>query len=344
VSRDSDRHKFAATADHGFPAVKAIEEPDVTTPQARFAEFLGRICLTTFLFAVCLAAAQTPAAAQVVVVVNGSPITALDIEQRSKLMSSGASHKAPSRQEVINDLIEDRLKITYAKRYSFEVSDKEVDEAFETMAKRQHLSARQFEQVLLHAGIEPSALKARTRAEITWSQLVRGRYSSSLQIGEADIKTALEARNISDKDEIGYVYTLYPVTVVVQRSDASNPSIEAKRQTADGLRSRFQNCNMGLAMARALRDVAVGEPVSRSSADLPAPLRELLGNMQIGQMTAPEVTAQGLQMYALCAKKENTTDSTAKHEVREELYNKRFGTEAKKFMEEIRKSAMIEYK
>jgi len=103
-------------------------------------------------------------------------------------------------------------------------------------------------------------------------------------------------------------------------------------------------CNEGLAMARALRDVAVREPITRSSADLNSQLRDLLGNIEVGHLTAPEVTAQGLQMFAVCNKKETTAESPLKREVREQLFAKRYESESKKYLEEIRKSAMIEYK
>jgi peptidyl-prolyl cis-trans isomerase SurA len=97
-------------------------------------------------------------------------------------------------------------------------------------------------------------------------------------------------------------------------------------------------------MARAIRDVAVREPITRSSADLSTQLREILGNIEVGHLTAPEVTAQGLQMFAVCNKKETTAESPLRREVREQLYTKRFESESKKYLEEIRKSAMIEYK
>jgi peptidyl-prolyl cis-trans isomerase SurA len=49
-------------------------------------------------------------------------------------------------------------------------------------------------------------------------------------------------------------------------------------------------------------------------------------------------------MFALCDKKESAAESPAKRELREQIYTSRYETEAKKFLEEIRKSAMIEYK
>jgi peptidyl-prolyl cis-trans isomerase SurA len=290
------------------------------------------------------AAVAVPAGAfaQVVVIANGSPITAYDIEQRTKLITT-STHKAPTRQEVIQELIDDRIKITKAKSYGFEVPDAEVDQAFANMAKNQQLSPQQFTQVIERAGISPTTIKARVRAELTWSQLVRGRYSASLEIGEAEVTKALSERNDSQGDVAGYIYTLYPVMILVP-SGSSAAVIEAKRREAENLRGRFVSCNEGLAFSRALRDVAVREPISRSSADLTPQLREVLGSIQVGHLTTPEPTAQGLQMFALCDKKESKTDSPLKREVRQELYSKRFEIESKRFLDEIRKSAMIEYK
>ena len=280
--------------------------------------------------------------AQVVVIANGSPITEYDIQQRTKLMTVSA-HKPPTRQEIINDLIDDRLKISRAKVYGLEVGDSEVNGAFEGMATRQHITPEQFSQVLERAGISPNTVKSRIRAELTWQQLIRGKYASSLQVGDSDIASALKERNENEAATVGYDYTLYPVIVVVARG-ASESTMALKRSEAENLRSRFVSCNEGLAMARGLRDVAVREPISRSSADLSPQLRELLGNMQVGHLTTPEVTAQGLQMFAVCNKKESKTETPLKRELREQIFSKRFESESKKFLDEIRKSAMIEYK
>ena len=290
------------------------------------------------------AAVAVPAAAcaQVVVVANGSPITAYDIDQRTKLIVT-STHKNPTREEVINELIDDRIKLAKAKTYGFELGDAEVDEAFNNMAKNQHISPQQFAQFLEHAGVDPNTVKARVRAELTWSQLVRGKFSASLEIGESDISKALRSRNETQAEAVGYIYTLYPVMLLVPQG-SSAAVMEAKRREADNLRSRFISCKEGLAFSRALRDVAVREPISRSSAELAPQLRELLGNMQVGHLTTPDVTAQGLQMFALCDKKESKTDSPIKREVRQQLYSQRFDIEAKKFLDEIRKQAMIEYK
>ncbi|MGC1704501.1 MAG: SurA N-terminal domain-containing protein [Pseudolabrys sp.] len=296
--------------------------------------FLSVVVTLTF-------AAPTTSYAQVVVIANGSPITEYDIQQRMKL--DAISQKSPNRQQAINDLIDDRLKIARAKVYGLEVGDSEITGAFENMAGRQHITVAQFTQVLERSGISPNTVKARIRAEMTWQQLIRGKYNSSLQIGDSDIAKALKDKNEGDAPAVGYIYTLYPVMVVVARG-SSEATISAKRSEAENLRSRFASCADGLAMARGLRDVAVRDPITKNSADLSPQLRDLLGNIQVGRLTPPEVTAQGLQMFAVCNKKESATDSPQKREMREQLFVKRFESESKKYLDEIRKAAMIEYK
>jgi peptidyl-prolyl cis-trans isomerase SurA len=312
---------------------------DIAMPRIniKFRTFRRWIAGAAFAAAVAVPAA---AFAQVVVVANGSPITAYDIEQRAKLIET-STHKTPTRQEVINELIDDRIKIAKAKSYGFEVPETEIDSAFNNMAKNQHISPQQFAQFLDRAGISASTVKARIRAEATWNQLVRGKFSASLDIGEAEINKALHASN--QADAVGYIYTLYPVMLLVPQGTSAD-IMEAKRREAENLRGRFVSCNEGLTFSRALRDVAVREPITRSSAELTPQLRELLGNMPIGRLTTPDVTPQGLQMFALCDKKESKTDSPIKREIRQQLFAQRFESESKKFLDEIRRQAMIEYK
>jgi peptidyl-prolyl cis-trans isomerase SurA len=292
--------------------------------------------------AVALALPAAAARAQVVVVANGSPITEFDIAQRTKLIAT-STRKPTTRQEVIRELIDDRLKIARAQAYGLHVTAEEVNKAFDNMAKRQGISVKQFAEVLARAGIAAESVKARIRAELTWSELIRGKFGPSLQVTDADVTRMLQERQTTDAAEIGYIYTLYPVTIVVP-SGSSATALEAKRREAENLRSRFTSCKDGLALARALRDVAVREPISRASSDLPKATRDVLASLPLGHLTTPDVTALGLQMFALCDKKQTNQESPLKTQVRNEIYVKRFEAQAKQYLEEIRKQAMIEYK
>jgi peptidyl-prolyl cis-trans isomerase SurA len=326
-----------------FPNAAATAVMDNAMPSIHTRHRPLRRWLASLVFAAIVAVPTGSVFAQVVVIANGSPITAYDIEQRTKLLMSSGNKQKPDRQEVIKELIDDRLKIAKARTYGLAVSDAEVDEAYNSMATRQHITPAQFAQLLGRSGIAPETIKARIRADLTWGQLVRGKFSSTLEIGESEITKALRERKDPEADPVGYIYSLTPVMVLVPQGSAEN-ILDSKRREAENLRGRFLTCKDGLAFARALRDVAVREPVSRSSADLPPPLRELLAKMEVGRLTTPEVTPQGLQMFALCEKKESKSDTPGKREMRQQLFAKQFEVEAKKYLDEIRKQAMIEYK
>ena len=286
----------------------------------------------------CSMPATTGLAQQVVVMVGGEPITALDVEQRTKLTQL-STQKAPPRQEVLEELINERLKIREGKRWGLEIPNSEVDQAYATMAGRMRMTADQMTQTLAKSGIHPNTLKSRIRADLVWSQLVRGRYSSSLQIGEKDLLAAT-----TEGEAVGYDYTLRPILFIVAPG-SPEAVIEGRKREAEGLRNRFSGCDEGIAFARGLKDIAVRDQIVRSSADIPEPLRKVLDGIEVGKLTAPEVTKYGVEVYAVCAKKESTADNTiGKRKARDSLFAARYEERSKKYLEEVRRGAMIEYK
>jgi len=287
-----------------------------------------------------------PAFAQhVAVIVNGSPITTYDIEQRMKF-DTLATHKTPSRQDVIEELIDEKLKVQTGLRYKLEITDSEVDTAYAGMSQRMRVSPQQLTQMLAHAGIDAQTLKSKIRADIAWQQIVRGKFSSSLQVRDQDVAMKVASTNPNNeeaKKDVGYEYTLRPILFLVP-SGASAAVIDARKRDAEGLRVRFQNCNDGIPFARALRDVAVRDQMIKTSADLAAPMRKILDELEVGRLTTPDVTPQGLQMFALCARKENKLDGAATRQARDELFAEQFTAKSKKYLANLRKGAMIEVK
>jgi peptidyl-prolyl cis-trans isomerase SurA len=289
------------------------------------------------------AAVALPSAAraqQVVVIVNGEPITALDIEQRAKLIQL-SSHKTPTRQEVLDELINEKLKVREAKKWGLEIPTSDVDNAYASMASRMRLTPEQLTEHLAKSGVHPATLKARIKADITWPQLVRGRYQQSLQINEKDILTAMESKS---NDTVGYDYTLRPILFFVP-AGSPDTFVEGRKREAEALRSRFQGCESGVGFARALKDVAVREQVIRSSADIPEQLRKVLEGVEVGRLTPPEVTKFGIEMFAICAKKESAADnSPVRRQVRESIMAERYEQRSKQYLQELRRGAMLEYK
>ena len=299
-----------------------------------------RLLAATIFISAALMAATAARAQQIVVIVNGEPITALDVDQRSKLTQL-STHKVPPRQEVIDELINEKLKLREAKKFGLEITASEVDTAYASMAGRMRFTADQLTQQLARSGVNVSTLKARIKADIAWAQIVRGRYQASLQIGEKDILSAMDTKS---DDTVGYDYTMRPILFLVP-TGSPEAFIDGRKREAEALRGRFQGCEEGIAFARALKDVAVREQVVRSSADIPAELRKVLEGIEVGRLTPPEITKFGVEMFAICAKKESSADnSPGKRQAKESLMAKRYEQRSKQYLQEIRRGAMLEYK
>jgi peptidyl-prolyl cis-trans isomerase SurA len=281
-------------------------------------------------------------AQEVVALVDGQPITALDIEQRAKFIQM-STQKAPSRKVVLDGLIDEILEIREAKKFNINVPDAEVDNAFANIGTRMGVDAAKLTQILAKGGASAETLKHRLKAELAWNALVKGRYKSSLEIADSDIEAQLDLHKPEDKNEVGYEYMLRPVLFVVARG-SPDTSFEARKKEADALRTRFLTCAEGIPFARALREVAVRDQVIKFSADLPPALRDILDKTDVGHLTPPEQTAEGVQMFALCSKKENKTETPGRREVRDEMFQQKFSAQAKRYLAQIRREAMIEYK
>jgi peptidyl-prolyl cis-trans isomerase SurA len=273
--------------------------------------------------------------------VNGEPITAIDVAQRMKLLQI-SGNKSATRKEALDDLIDEILKLETANRYRMDITDAQVDATLGTMAGRMRASTDKFLEVLRHAGISPTSFKRKIRADIAWGEIVRGKFQARLQVRDADVSNVLQ-ENKEGQTIAAYEYTLRPILFVTPTS-APVPMVEARRREAEGLRTRFENCDSGLRIARALRDVAVREPLMRNSADLSAKLREVLDNTALGHLTPPDVTPQGIEVFAVCDKKATKGENAASHDVRQKLFGQKFEAEGKQYLQKLRHTAMIEYK
>lgn len=277
-----------------------------------------------------------------VVVVNGMPITNFDIDQRIKLIMLSNGGKTPTRKEATEELINDRVKLKEGRKYSLDPSPADVETQYAAMAARMRLTTEQLDKVLQGRGIRPAALKSRIKADFVWSQLVRGRYGQNLIVGEKDIASAIEVKGDGKEQSDSYEYKMRPLVLFVSRG-APQSAIEARKKDAETLRDRIQTCEQAEAMFRTMRNGVIRDQVVKTSADLPPPLRELLDKTPIGHLTPPEVTRQGVEMVALCSRVPST-ETPEKRAAREKLFAEKYEAQARKYLEEARRSSMIEYR
>src|SRR5205807_2514174 len=133
----------------------------------------------------------------------------------------------------------------------------------------------------------------------------------SLQVGDKEVDVKMQGANA--QDPTNYEYKLRPVLFLVPRG-AAPPAFEARKKDADAFRARFQSCEEGLRSAMALPDVAVRETITRQSADLAEAQRKVLNETAVGRLTPPDITPQGVEVFAVCSKTAATGETPAKRD------------------------------
>jgi peptidyl-prolyl cis-trans isomerase SurA len=303
---------------------------------------LGAPLAAALVLAAALAWPGPAAAQQVVARVNGEPITAVDLAQRMRLKQISGD-KNITRQQTLDELIDEQLKLQTAARYRIDISEAEVDGVVANMAARMRTTPTQFAKQLQGAGLSINTLKRKLRADIAWNGIIRGKFQASLQVREKDVMAFAE-KSGKDAQTTSYQYSLQPILLVVPRG-AGDGVFEARRREAEALRARFQGCAEGVRLARGLRDVAVRPLITRTSADFSVKQREVIDATPVGKLTPPDVTSSGVEVFAVCEKKQGIGGAAASGAVRdakEELFGEKFQAKGKEYLRELRRSASIQ--
>jgi peptidyl-prolyl cis-trans isomerase SurA len=273
-----------------------------------------------------------PAVAATKVTVNGVPISDIEISQRVKLLAlegGGGTKKA------MDQLIDEQLQLQEAKRLNITISDQQVEDAFQQVARNVKLSTDKLRQVLQQAGVSQDTMKARLRAALAWQQVSQMVVMSRVDISELELDTKAQAQLGQD---MSYDYILKEVLFISTSGNAS-----ARTGQANQYRKAFKGCDSAVQLSLNYTDAAVREMGRRHATQLPDALAKELAGLNVGGITKPRVTEGGVSMLAVCSKTAARDTTFLKNKLRTEQGSEAMKAEAQKFMEELRKKAKIVY-
>ncbi len=276
-------------------------------------------------------------AQQILVMVNGVPITSYDVAQRQKLHTM-IENKSPGAKDTLEELIDERIKVQTAARIGITVDDDELAKIYSGVAERSGRTADQLTAGLSQQGMDVRTFKNKLRADNVWQQYVRAK-APTINVRDSDVLAALNRDG--DTNLVSTEYKLYPIIFVVPRG-AQNYA--GRLAEANAFKAKFSGCDAGLETAKGLREVVVRSPVLRLSSDMPAALRQVLDKTEVGRLTPPEVTQSGVEIFAVCSKTTVKGESSKKREIKDQLASNQFQVESKKLLADLRKSALIVYR
>jgi peptidyl-prolyl cis-trans isomerase SurA len=262
--------------------------------------FAGLLVIALSLQPASTATAQTTLRAAAVV--NDEVISMLDLVMRTRLvvLSIGLEDTPETRRrlapQVLRSLIDERLQIQEAQRLGFEVSEDQIDAAFQRIAEQNNASAYQFRGMLESNGIMVETLRDQIRAQIAWEQVVARRIRPRINISEEQIDTVAERLRKSD----GVVQ--WRLGEIFLGVDDSAREAEVRR-TAQRLVSELRQGADFRAMAQQMSQSASastgGDLGWIQQGQLPEELEDALRDLQSGQISVPIRSLDGYHILAV---------------------------------------------
>ncbi len=284
-----------------------------------------------------------PAQAQTIkVVVNDQVITTGDIAARAKFLALTQRPPNPERA-AMEELIAEKLQVQEAKRLGIQATNTQVNDAFNSIAQRVKLSPAQLEQALAQAGAPAKTLKDRIYAQIVWGQVVRAKFRQTVNVREQDVIAALQAKGEAKDGNKTTEFEITTITFVVPKS-AGDAGFARRTQEANNLRTRFTSCDEGLQFARSLPEVVVKPVGRRLQSEIPPDMLVNFNNTSVGRLTPPDRNPAGIEMIAICGKRELSSDAAARKDMEMELMNSQGELVSRRFLLELRRNAVVEYK
>lgn len=309
--------------------------------------FSMRKCLTSVGVALMVSASPasmalltTPAAAQseIKIIVDKVPITSYDIQRRAaflKLQRRGGNVNAEAEQQMIDQT----LRATEAKRLGIAVTDDQVNAAYQNFAKSNKMSVSQLDGIMSQTGVTKSHFKEFIRSQMSWSQALSRRGRGGTRMTEQDaVRRMLQQ---GGEKPSATEYMLQQVIFVVPANERGK--MAQRKREAEALRARFNGCDNTRQFAKGLIDVTVKDLGRRLAPELPSDWAEQVKVTKIGGATPVRETAAGIEFLGVCSSREVSDDRVARLTFQAEQNGGDQSSEAlaTKYTEELRERAKI---
>lgn len=321
-----------------------------------------RVCKTLILAAALMALPVQSAKAEqgILATVNDIPITSLDISQHQNLVKL-LGGRVTSRKDTLNDMIDEVVKINEATRYKMNPSEQELDARVGEIAKGLKTDKAGLEARLKKQGIGEGRIKQYFNAQISFARLLRYKFKDKVEVKDADVDRKLAEIKADIGSRVAKVmadprmktvkaYSLLEVRFPVDAPEGGEAELfQSRAIEANQFVSRFKDCKSAKAAAAGLFNVQIGKTVEADSARLPAPLVKLLNSKGPGHAYGPMRAGNAIQVVGFCGQRtikppKPNVQMPSREMVAQALMSEKYDSVENKYMGQMRKNAVIEYK
>lgn len=292
---------------------------------------------------------------RIVAVVNNDLISLSDLNNKlrpylEKIKTMGYPPDKESqmifkvREDVLNQLIDQKLTDQEIARYKITASEKEVDNAVERIKKANSLTDEGFRQALAKEGLTLEEYRKIAKENILRANLVNREIKAKVVITKEDIKAYYD----SHPDQYGFEEKYHLANIMIKNPE--NPDSTVRLQMHQKMAEILQALNAGKSIDEVIQafsdstsKVQGGELGSFSLSAMDPKIREAVKDLTPGQYSGIIETDYGPQIFCLLDK-EKTASKTleaASAEIENKLYKDIVDQKFSKWIEELRSRSDI---
>jgi peptidyl-prolyl cis-trans isomerase SurA len=281
----------------------------------------------------------------IVVLVNDDPITQYDVEQRQRFLAVTTQEQpSPALKKKATDmLIEERLQIQQGRKLGITPNEQDVTKVLEGMAKNNNMNPDQLAAALGQMGVNIRTLRDRIRAQVVWQDVVRKKFRRDVSIAESDVDKALGGNVEGDAPKEQTTLQLRQVKYEIP-TDADQGAIAKQLAAVESVRSKVKACSNLSALTKDMKGFKIKTLENQLAGSLGQPMRTLVMNAKVGQMTPPTLSGSAIEAYAVCGKHAIKGDPEKRQQTELKLLEEELGIRAEGLLRDMRQDAFIEYR
>ena len=308
---------------------------------------IAAVAVLAVLVSLCGIAAPAFAQAEqsIVVLVNDDPITIYDVEQRQRFLAVTTQEQpSPALKKKATDmLIEERLQIQQGRKLGITPSEEDVTKVLAGMAKNNNMSPEQLGSALGQMGVNIKTLRDRIRAQVVWQDVVRKKFRRDVSIADSEVDRALGSAPDAEAPKEETTFQLRQVKYEIP-TDADQASIAKQLAAVESVRAKVQSCSNLSPLTKDMKGFKIKTLQDQLPGSLGQPMRTLVMNAKIGQMTPPTLSGSAIEAYAVCGKHAVKGNPEKRQQTEMKLMEEELGIRAEGLLRDMRQDAFIEYR
>jgi len=303
------------------------------------------ILSTTFTFTNAIAKDSSESLDQIVAVINDDVITRTEVNAAiARIKLQMPQSKTPKfitlQKQVIEQLINRKLQLQMAQQVGVHVSDKELDNAIEMVARQNQSTVSELYQRLQQEHLTVSDYRKEIRDQMTLQKIQQQEVAGKVTITPDEVKNFMRlhpAKLAPENSEYYFEDILIPLP-----ESPSTKQVTNAQQKANQIISDVKKGKSFLAFTQQDKSLQKIELGWRKLADMPSAFIEQASTMQRHDMAGPIQTSNGLHIIYLAELRDKGQNAQANQkQIENLLLQQKFEEAVQNWVSKLRAQAYI---